>query len=48
MAIEVLPLQTASLITINNTICIEHWDYFENEIVSEKVGTLVIFLEKEV
>ena len=37
-AIEVLTAKCASIITINDSICVEHWNYFEYKVISQRLG----------
>ena len=37
-AVEVLTTQCTSIVTINDSICVEHWNYFEYEVISQCLG----------
>lgn len=37
-AVKVLTTKRASIVTIDNSICIEHWNYFKYKVISQCLG----------
>ena len=37
-SVKVLTTKRASIVTINDSICIEHWNYFEYKVISQCLG----------